>query len=431
MQVKLPVESGQRGFKRHGIVNELRPRDCVRGLTFGGAVTIDNNLTITKATNVTFNGDVNITGNLIIAEGATLTFNGTLTVNGQVIISKAGAVTFGNAVKVGTSSNSNGNFLIGSSSTLTDVTSVSFGSGASLDYTGIGAIYSGGNIAFAAAQRFQRETEEGIEPGKGAGAAVALFSLEMSADQLATRILAEESGISSENLRMGKISQQEFRELARAAADLENLPLYIDDTPGLTIAALFISHGMYRYVLVVGADTFSKITDWTKRDCVFFGDGAGAVVLSHSTESSFFAAQLGADGTGKDSFAVPWGGKFAMDGAAVYEAVTTILPRTVLSLLKANNMTAQDIDCIVPHQPGIRVLRKTAEKLGIQFSLMRTNMERFGNTAGATVPLLLHDLNRTNQLHAGDMLLLVAIGAGWADGGVLLRWTKDDTYYRG
>jgi replicative DNA helicase len=94
------------------------------------------------------------------------------------------------------------------------------------------------NIAFAAAQRSQREAEDGIEAGKGAGAAVALFSLEMSSDQLATRILAEQSNISSENLRMGKISQQEFRELARAAAELQSLPLYIDDTPGLTIAAL-------------------------------------------------------------------------------------------------------------------------------------------------------------------------------------------------
>jgi replicative DNA helicase len=94
------------------------------------------------------------------------------------------------------------------------------------------------NIAFAAAQRSLREIEDGIEQGKGAGAGVALFSLEMSADQLATRILAEQSGISSENLRMGKISQQEFRHLARAAGELQALPLYIDDTPALTIAAL-------------------------------------------------------------------------------------------------------------------------------------------------------------------------------------------------
>src|SRR3954453_11813579 len=94
------------------------------------------------------------------------------------------------------------------------------------------------NIGFASSKRFQQDQEDGIEPAKSAGAGVALFSLEMSADQLATRILAEQSGISSENLRMGKISQQEFRSLARAAAELQSLPLYIDDTPGLTIAAL-------------------------------------------------------------------------------------------------------------------------------------------------------------------------------------------------
>ena len=103
---------------------------------------------------------------------------------------------------------------------------------------GMGKSALGTNIAFAAAQRFMRDGEDGIEPEKSVGAPVALFSLEMSADQLATRILAEQSGISSENLRMGKISKQEFRQLARAAAELESLPFYIDDTPGLTIAAL-------------------------------------------------------------------------------------------------------------------------------------------------------------------------------------------------
>jgi replicative DNA helicase len=94
------------------------------------------------------------------------------------------------------------------------------------------------NMAFSAAQRLLRDVEDGIDPAKAAGAGVALFSLEMSADQLATRILAEQSGMSSESLRMGKISQHEFRDLARAAAALQSLPLYIDDTPGLTIAAL-------------------------------------------------------------------------------------------------------------------------------------------------------------------------------------------------
>jgi replicative DNA helicase len=94
------------------------------------------------------------------------------------------------------------------------------------------------NIGFAAAERYLRDIEDGIAPDKSVGAPVAFFSLEMSADQLATRILAEQSGITAENLRMGRISQAEFRSLARAAAELQSLPLYIDDTPGLTIAAL-------------------------------------------------------------------------------------------------------------------------------------------------------------------------------------------------
>ena len=103
---------------------------------------------------------------------------------------------------------------------------------------GMGKTALATNIAFNAAQRLRRDAEDGITADKSAGAAVAFFSLEMSADQLATRILSEQSGISSENLRMGKISQQEFKHLARAAAELESLPLFIDDTPGLTIAAL-------------------------------------------------------------------------------------------------------------------------------------------------------------------------------------------------
>jgi replicative DNA helicase len=103
---------------------------------------------------------------------------------------------------------------------------------------GMGKTSLATNIAFNCAKRLIRDKEDGIDPAKTSGAAVAFFSLEMSADQLATRILSEQSGISSENLRMGKISQQDFRNLARAAQELNDLPLFIDDTPGLTIAAL-------------------------------------------------------------------------------------------------------------------------------------------------------------------------------------------------
>ncbi|MGQ0661257.1 replicative DNA helicase [Sphingosinicella sp.] len=103
---------------------------------------------------------------------------------------------------------------------------------------GMGKTALATNIAFNAARRMVQDIEDQIAPERSAGAGIAFFSLEMSADQLATRILAEQSGISSEMLRMGKISQHDFKNLARAAADLETLPLYIDDTPGLTIAAL-------------------------------------------------------------------------------------------------------------------------------------------------------------------------------------------------
>jgi replicative DNA helicase len=103
---------------------------------------------------------------------------------------------------------------------------------------GMGKTALATNIAFNAARRWVRDEEDGIPPEKSVGAKVAFFSLEMSADQLATRILSEQSSISSESLRMGKIGQQDFRNLARAAAELETLPLFIDDTPGLTIAAL-------------------------------------------------------------------------------------------------------------------------------------------------------------------------------------------------
>jgi replicative DNA helicase len=103
---------------------------------------------------------------------------------------------------------------------------------------GMGKTSLATNIAFNAARRWVQDEEDGIEPSKSVGAKVAFFSLEMSADQLATRILSEQSGISSENLRMGKIGQADFRNLARAAAELESLPLFIDDTPALTIAAL-------------------------------------------------------------------------------------------------------------------------------------------------------------------------------------------------
>ncbi len=193
----------------------------------------------------------------------------------------------------------------------------------------------------------------------------------------------------------------------------------------MTVAGQFIESGTYHKVLVIGADTFSKITDWTHRNCVFFGDGAGAVVLERC-ENGFLSCVLYADGLGMDHFTVyPEDATFTMNGKAVYRTATDVLPKAIRELLARHSLSLGDIAMIVPHQPSIRVLKKTAELLSIPFSLIETNLEGHANTAGATVPLLLDQLNRKGAIHAGDLLLFAAVGAGWTWGASLCRWTND------
>lgn len=193
---------------------------------------------------------------------------------------------------------------------------------------------------------------------------------------------------------------------------------------GLTTGALFIQSGAYDHVLVIGADTFSKITDWHHRHCVFFGDAAGAVLLERNgVEEGFFSSILFADGTGMDHFTVyPDAATFTMDAGAVYRAATTLLPEAMNRVLSMHRLRFDDISMIVPHQPSIRVLRRVAEVLGIDFGLIKTNLAHYANTAGATIPLLLAQLNEHRQLNAGDLVLFAAIGAGWTWGATLYRW---------
>lgn len=192
----------------------------------------------------------------------------------------------------------------------------------------------------------------------------------------------------------------------------------------LTIGAQFIHSGMYRNILIIGADTFSKITDWDRRDCVFFGDASGAVVLSR-TEDTLFAAQLFADGSGIDSFTVyPDESFFTMNGKEVYTMATDVLPKTISSLLQKVNLDSSDISMIVPHQPSIQILKKTAEILNIPFNKVKINMENYANTSSATIPLLLDELHKDNQLAHGDIILFCAVGAGWTWGSAIYQWGK-------
>lgn len=193
---------------------------------------------------------------------------------------------------------------------------------------------------------------------------------------------------------------------------------------GMTVAGQFIQNGVYERALVIGADTFSKITDWNHRNCVIFGDGAGAVVLERKDrENGLFSSILYADGDGMNDFTIfPGDAYFTMNGKAVYEKATAAVPECVQQILGLNRLGLEDVSVIITHQATARVLKHIAELLNVPFSRLQTNLESYANTAGASVPLLLDQVNRRGLLHEGDLLLLVAIGAGWAWGASLYRW---------
>lgn len=180
----------------------------------------------------------------------------------------------------------------------------------------------------------------------------------------------------------------------------------------------------YQRVLVIGADTFSKITDWTRRDCVFFGDGAGAAILERTDyQSAIFASNLYSNCIETDNFTVYPGDKhFTMNGKAVYETGSRVLPQAIKALLDENGFSIEDVACIIPHQPSVRLLKKTAEVLGIPFERIKTNMARYANTSSSTVPLLLDEVNKRGELKKDDLVVFAAVGSGWTWGAALYRW---------
>lgn len=208
---------------------------------------------------------------------------------------------------------------------------------------------------------------------------------------------------------------------------------------GMSIASQFIASGVYNNVLVIGADTFSRITDWSRRDAVFFGDGAGAAVLSTaSTDRGFLAFRLYTDSkNNKFGFTIPAGGSetpitketldaksnfFVMDGRAVYESAIKVLPKAIESVLEDTGLTVADIALMIPHQPSIKILQKTAEIIGLPFDKVMTNMNRYANTSGGTIPILLDEVHRSGKIKAGDHILFAAVGSGWTYGAAIIKW---------
>jgi 3-oxoacyl-[acyl-carrier-protein] synthase-3 len=207
----------------------------------------------------------------------------------------------------------------------------------------------------------------------------------------------------------------------------------------MSTASQFISSNVYNNVLVIGADTFSRITDWTRRDAVFFGDGAGATVLSHGNgDEGFIAMRLYSDGRGKFNFTVPGGGSeiplsqenleegkqyFEMNGSEVYKTATKVLPEVINQVLSDCDISIDNIDYMIPHQPSIRILEKTAELIGLPFEKVMTNMDKYANTSGGTIPILLDEVNRSGKLKANKKILFAAVGSGWTWGAAVLNWS--------
>lgn len=191
----------------------------------------------------------------------------------------------------------------------------------------------------------------------------------------------------------------------------------------LGVAAALLTHGKGRYALVIGADAFSLITNWRARDCVYFGDGAGALLLARDAgRHALLDVHLYADARDGDAFRCPVGGRYTMDAPAVYDKATAVLPQAITAALGRFGLGVADLDWLLPHQASLRVLKKVADELQLPFERVLTNMARYGNTAAAAIPLLLDENARAGRFKGGERLLLATVGAGWAWGTALVEW---------
>ena len=203
-------------------------------------------------------------------------------------------------------------------------------------------------------------------------------------------------------------------------------------TYALATADAFIRCGTYKKVLVIGAETFSRILDFQDRGtCVLFGDGAGAVVLEASPEPGILSTALHADGSQRDILCVPGragngevhGSPFmTMDGQAVFKLAVKVLEQVAHEALEKANLKPEQIDWLVPHQANIRIMEGTAKKMGMSMDKVIVTVHEHGNTSAASIPLALDSGVRSGQIQRGQYLLLEGVGGGFAWGAVALKY---------
>ncbi|MCG0237933.1 MAG: ketoacyl-ACP synthase III [Firmicutes bacterium] len=210
---------------------------------------------------------------------------------------------------------------------------------------------------------------------------------------------------------------------------------------GLGVASQMVATGLYEKALVIGADTLSRITDYQDRStCVLFGDAAGAAVLEPVSEGrGILGLELGADGSGRDHLYLPGGGSkhpashetveqrlhyVKMNGKEVFKFAVRVMNESTLRVLAQAGLTPADVDLLVPHQANLRIIEAAVERLGIPWEKVVVNLDRYGNTSAAAIPLALTEAWRAGRIRDGDLLLLVSFGAGLVWGAVALRWGR-------
>ena len=211
-------------------------------------------------------------------------------------------------------------------------------------------------------------------------------------------------------------------------------------TYALTVGAQFVGAGTHKKALVIGSDVMTSILDFTDRaTCVLFGDGAGAVLVERATSDTEgiidFAHDI--DGSGGCNLYMPAGGSLHppshetvdkrmhyvhQEGQQVFKYAVRRIAELACQVLERNGFTSKDLALVVPHQANLRIIRAMQERLGLDDSKIMVNIDRFGNTTAATIPMGLRDAVEQGRLKKGDLVLLIAVGAGYTTGAVLMRW---------
>ncbi|SER86637.1 3-oxoacyl-[acyl-carrier-protein] synthase-3 [Gracilibacillus ureilyticus] len=194
---------------------------------------------------------------------------------------------------------------------------------------------------------------------------------------------------------------------------------------GVITAKQFIETGAYKHVLIIGADKLSKITDWTDRNtCVLFGDGAGAAVMGPvSEDKGILSFELGSDGSGGKHLAQE-NEHIIMNGREVFKFAVRQMPESSVNVVEKAGYAKEDVDYLIPHQANIRIMEAARQRLGIDPEKLAVNVNKYGNTSAASIPIALSEGVKEGKIKDNDLVVLVGFGGGLTWGAVALKWGK-------